>query len=343
MRLRSNQLHAHLKQGLQRVYWVSGDDVLLNSEAVDAIRQTARTQGFSEREVIDSEGGIDWSSLYAANQSMSLFGDRKIIEVRLDKKPDTYGQAALVDYCASVSADNLLIISSARVDAATFKTKWFNKVDKVAVSLQIWPLNRGELPAWLQQRASILGLTIDQDATSLLVERVEGNLLAAKQELDKLALSCDDKHISLQTIAKSVADSARYSVFDLSDPLMIGDFARLSRICHVLRAEGIEIPIILWSIARELRQLYSFQQLASQGMATNQIMMKLRLPPMRQQALQRGSQRLQLFEIESCLLKCGELDLAVKGASAFSKELKLQELLSACCKMAIADQFNQLG
>ena len=336
MRLRSQNLSGHIKQGLHAVYWVSGDDDLLVQECVDQLRNAARAQGFNEREVIDAVGGINWNLLYSANQSLSLFGDKKIIELRLDKKLDTDGQAAVISYCQNASHDNILIITSPRIEGATLKTKWFGKIDNQCVSIQIWPIERNQLPAWLQERAATHGLTIDHDAVQLLVDRVEGNLLAAKQELDKLALTSGETHISAKTIVQSVANSSRYSVFDLGEPLLIGDYGRLHRVCQGLIAEGIDMTMLNWSINRELRLLHKVLAGLEQGQSPVSILKSERIPEKRHAGFNRASQRLTLNDVNRCLQLTSQLDIAIKGGSPLSKELCLQQLLARCCSLEIS-------
>lgn len=218
MRLRADQLTAQLKKQLLPVYLVSGDEPLLVQEACDAIRAGAREAGCSEREVMHVDGKFKWDQLLASSAEMSLFAERKLIELRVPSgKPGAEGSKALVQYLAQPSPDNILLIVAGKIDKASTNSKWFKTIDKAGAVTQLWPIEARELPRWLQQRCGQLGLEIDQDALLMLGDRVEGNLLAAVQEIEKLRLITKGQRITAEDISDSVADNARYNLFALID------------------------------------------------------------------------------------------------------------------------------
>ncbi len=266
MKLNANQLHQKLQnESLPPVIWVSGDEPLLVLEACDVIRQKAKEIGITDRQIFDVDAKFDGADLIAANQSMSLFGDRELIELRMQSKFSDKGRKALLEYVASANPDNLLLIVSERVEAAQSKAKWFKQVDDVGWWIPLWPIERNQLPGWINQRLKQVGLSADMDAVTLLADRVDGNLLAAKQEIDKLQLLVDGTHLTAEDIINSVSDSSRYTVFDLSAALLSGDLPRSLKVMNVLASEGIEPPIVLWLITRELRLLIELGEAQMQG------------------------------------------------------------------------------
>ncbi|MDM1696443.1 DNA polymerase III subunit delta [Thiopseudomonas alkaliphila] len=267
MQLKTDKLSQQLQQKLLPVYWVSGDELLLCQEACDKIRATCRQQGFDERQVLNADRSFDWGLLYEAGASLSLFAQKRLIELRLSSsKPGDKGAKALQEYLARPPVDTVLLINSPRFDSATLKTKWAKALldSQDCALLQVQPIARHGLSAWIQQRLSQQGFSADLDALELIVTRVEGNLLAAVQEIEKLKLLTDETHLSLAVIQAAIADSSRYDVFSLTDAALAGDIARTVRIINGLRHEGTEIPLLLWAVARDLRQLAQASQKAQQ-------------------------------------------------------------------------------
>ena len=218
MKLRADQLKDHVKKPLQPIYIISGDVPLLVQEATDAIRQAARQQGFTERELLHQEAGFDWNYVIESASSMSLFGDKKILELRLgNQKPNDAGKKVLTQYSENPSPDTLLLVITDKLDSAVQRAKWFKSLEAAAVWIQIWPVDAKQLPQWIQRRMMQSGLTPQQEAVSLIAERVEGNLLAASQEIEKLRLLYGETSIDVTMVQDAVADSARFDVFSLVD------------------------------------------------------------------------------------------------------------------------------
>lgn len=305
MKLSPAQLGKHLQGSLAPVYVVSGDEHLLCQEACDAIRAACRQQAFSERQVLSVESGFDWGQLLEAGANLSLFAERRLLELRIPSgKPGDKGAAALLHYLARPAEDTVLLISLPKLDGSTQKTKWAKALidGKDVQFLQVWPVDAAQLPQWIRQRLSQAGLAADQEAVELIAARVEGNLLAADQEIEKLKLLAEDGRVTADTVQAAVADSARYDVFGLIDAALQGHPEHSLRMLEGLRGEGIEAPVILWALARELRLLANIAQQYAQGVPLERAFSQARPPvwdkrrPLVSKALQRhdvaGWQRL---------------------------------------------------
>lgn len=313
MKITAQQLTQQLKQTLPPLIWISGDEPLLTLEAADQVRAAVRAAGVSERLVFHADSSFDWHQLHDANQSMSLFGDRQLLEVRLDAKLKDDGRKALVAYASNANPDNILLVQSERIEAAQSKAKWFNQVVDTGWWLPIWPIERHQLPAWLRQRLQAQNLTIDDDALALLADRVDGNLLAARQEIDKLTLLSDSPSIDLDTVIQSVADSARYDIFDLADAFLNGDLARSQRVLSGLAAEGVEAPIVLWVLSRELRNLVQLGEAQQAGQPLVASFKRLRIFDKRQGPYQQALRRADATHWQRCLVQCSDIDASIKG------------------------------
>lgn len=328
MKLSLQQLNQNLSKGLPPIIWISGDEPLLVLEAADRVRAAAREAGIGERQVFHADNQFDWNQLTDANQSMSLFGDREILELRLPGKLNDEGRKTLVAYAESANPDNLLMIVSDRIEAAQSKAKWFGKVTDSGWWVPVWPIERHQLPSWLRQRLQQQGLTIDDDALSLLADRVDGNLLAARQEIDKLLLVNEGDAISAETVIQSVADSARFNIFDLAEAFLAGDLARSQRVLSGLAAEGIEAPIVLWVLARELRHLVQLAEAQDQGQNLAAVFKRLRIFDKRQGPYQAALRRAPGSHWQRCLVRCGEIDATIKGRRDGNAWHKLSVLVS---------------
>ena len=296
MKLAPAQLNKHLQGPLAPVYVVSGDDPLLCQEAADAIRKTARDQGFDERQVFSADANFDWGTLLQAGASLSLFAQKRVLELRLPSgKPGDKGAAALIEYCSRPAEDTLLLISLPKLDGSAQKTKWGKALveGQQVQFIQIWPVDTQQLPQWINQRLAQAGLAAQRDAVELIAARVEGNLLAAAQEIEKLKLLADGNTITVETVQGAVADSARFDVFGLVDAILNGEAAHALRMLEGLRGEGVEPPVILWALARELRVLAGLAQQYSQGVPLDKAFSQARPPvwdkrkPLMTKALQR--------------------------------------------------------
>jgi DNA polymerase-3 subunit delta len=256
MRIRLEQLPGKLGSPLPAAWLVSGDEPLLVGEAADAIRARAREEGYTERETHFVEGRFDWGQVMASSQSLSLFASRRVLEIRLPSpRPGAEGGKVLADLAANPPPDTLVLVVAGRMDRDGLTSAWGKAFDQHGIVLQDWPIEIGALPRWLRERAERRGLQMTDEAARLLALRVEGNLLAAHQEVEKLALTRGTGTVDEDDVTASVANSARYDVFQLGEAALAGDAARALRILEGLRGEGMEAPIVLWLLAREIRAL----------------------------------------------------------------------------------------
>ena len=260
MRLNAEQLKQSLARGLAPVYLVSGDEPLLVGEAADAIRAAARAAGYAERSVFFIDKGFAWEELRQAAQSLSLFAERRLFELRMPGgKPDK-GAATLIDLATRPPPDVLSLVIADKLDKKSSETPWVRAFEKSGVWVPVWPVETAALPMWLRGRAAALQLEMDPEAAQLIVDRVEGNLLAAKQELEKLALLAEGRRIDTALVLRAVGNSARYDVFQLGESAAAGDAERALRILLGLKTEGIEPTLILWALIRELRGLWQARE-----------------------------------------------------------------------------------
>lgn len=305
MRLRFNELQKALGRDLAPLYLICGDEPYQLGEAARLVREAARRQGFVEREVLDQDGGFDWSRLAASADAMSLFASRKLIELRIGTpKLGKEGGAAVRAYCERPCPDNLLLMIAPELDRKELQTQWAKQVEAVGALVQVWPLKGQELIRWLAQRLQAVGLQPGPGVAELLAERAEGNLLAAVQEIEKQRLLRDPGPLEVDDLLGNLADSARFDLFALTDAALSGDRARTQRILRVLRAEGTADILVLWVLARELRMLI---ELSGAGSASP------RLPPQRAQTIERALARLSPALLRSLLHRCTLVDQSIKG------------------------------
>jgi DNA polymerase III subunit delta len=260
LRLSADQLPAALSRGVSSFYLVSGDEPLLVGEAADSIRAAARQQGFADRSVFFVDRSFAWDELRHASQSLSLFAARRLFELRMPSgKPDK-GAQQLADLAAQPPPDVVCLILTDKLDKKASDAPWVRAVEKHGVWVPIWPVETAALPAWLRARAKMLKVEIEPAAAQLIVDRVEGNLLAAKQELEKLSLLAGGEAISADMVLRSVGDSARYDVFQLAEAAAAGDAVRALHVLMGLKSEGVEPTLILWALVRELRGLWQARE-----------------------------------------------------------------------------------
>jgi DNA polymerase III subunit delta len=260
VRLSPDQLSGALERGLKRVYLVSGDEPLTVGECADAIRAAARAAGYADRTVFFIERGFSWDELRHSTQALSLFADRRLFELRMPSgKPDK-GAQVLLDIATEPPPDVLTLIVTDKLDRKASEAPWVRAVEKHGAWIPVWPVSAEALPAWLERRAAIRGLTLEASAARVIIERVEGNLLAAKQELEILALLAQGGIIDEALVMRTVGDSARYDVFQLAEAAAAGDAARALRVLTGLRGEGAEPTLILWALVRELRGLWQARE-----------------------------------------------------------------------------------
>jgi len=307
LKLSADSLAAHLAQRLLPVYLISGDEPLLAGEAADAVRARSRAAGFTERAVHFIERAGDWDEVRAASANLSLFATRRVTEIRLaSARPGNAGNAALMALIEARDPDTLLLILAPRLDREAQGADWVRAVEAHGAWVPVWPVDGDKLVPWLRARSRRLGLTLADEALEVLAARVEGNLLAASQELEKLALLQGGAALGTGAVLESVADSARFDVFTLGETVLQGDTARALRILAVLRAEGTEPTLALWALARAVRDIWS-----ARGSGAR--------PPAWQRqaaALERALRRAPRLSFRHLLWRAARADRIIKGRIA---------------------------
>ena len=314
MKISANQLSSHLKNSLAPCYLVTGDEHLLVAEAVDEIREAARAQGFGMRELHVATTGFDWGQLTASAGNLSLFAEQRIVELRLPTgKPGRSGGQAIVDLVAQAGPELLFIVTGPKLDGNTAKSKWVKAIEKNGISLPIWPVGLRELPGWIANRMRKAGLQPDRDAVAMIADRVEGNLLAASQEIEKLRLLLGEGKVTVADVTSAVARSSRYDVYKLADAAMAGDAARAIRILGGLKEEGVEPVIVMWALTRELRTLAMLDDAVRQGRDLGSTMQSLRVWNNRQALVRSCVGRHRQGAFHRLLKASGRADAAAKG------------------------------
>lgn len=323
MKLNANQLGRQLKDGLAPVFVVSGDDPLLTGEIADEIRRACRQAGCEERLVFHVDRSFDWGQLHDVSHSMSLFAQQRLIELRIPGgKPGDEGGKALIAWLEAPPPDTTLLISLPKLDASVQRSKWAKTLIEHPATrfVHIWPIEAQQLPGWMRDRLASVGIQATPEALDLLSARVEGNLLAASQEIEKLKLFCNSGVLDVHTVQEAVADSARFDVFNLADAMLKGEAQQALRVLHGLRGEGVEAPVVLWAIARELRSLTNMAQDLARGLPLERIFASQR-PPVwdkRKPLLSRALQRHPAAAWENWLSLAQRADEQIKGQHAGS-------------------------
>lgn len=347
MKVLVDQLPEFLKRQKEfpRVFFISGNEPLQAMEAADSIRAAAKQQGFVERDVFQTDAKFNWNELAGASNALSLFSDKKILDVRItNKSPGKVGSQFLRDYLQNIPDDKVLILQTPKLDASTRNSAWAKALDKKGVMIQVWELSAPQTMAWVVKRMRAEGMHPSPDAVRLLTERVEGNLLAAIQEINKLKLlhvkaeQTGEIEITDEMVLASVSDSSRFNVFDLSNAVMMGDAHRIQHIHHNLREEGAAVQLVLWTLTDLTRQLYTASFKLRNGMAESQVMASIPRP--RQKLFQGALRRLQqshapdftqLIQMNSQIdrLSKGQGEIANKGMSRVWEDLLELALLLA--------------
>ena len=317
MLLKGEQLAAHLERALEPVYLVYGDEPLLVIEAADAIRAAARRQGFDERAVLTASSGFNWNDLHHAGGNLSLFGGRQLIDLRLPGgKPGRDGSAALQEYCARVSRDTLLLVTASGIDWREEKAAWIATLASAGVVVKLITPQLAELPAWIAGRLRRQQQSAGSDGLRFIAERVEGNLLAAHQEILKLGMLYPLGELKLEQIREAVLNVARYDLDSLREAMLAGDVARLARVIAGLQQEGEAPLLVLWAMSEEVRAL----ALVSTGLGARQALAPLlreaRVWGPRQELFKRALQRIDGERAQAALAEAARIDRMIKGLAS---------------------------
>jgi DNA polymerase III subunit delta len=319
MKLSTENLPRHLAKGLAPLYLIYGDAMLLAIEAADTIRLAARAAGYSEREVFIAERNFEWAMLRNSAQNMSLFSTKKVVDLRIPSgKPGLEGGQALQDYCQNINPqqinpDTLTLISLPRMDKAALNSIWFSTLAEAGVVIAAEEISLAALPVWIGARLKIQAQTTDPDTLAFLVQRVEGNLLAAYQEIQKLALIFPAGPLSFDQVKNSVMNVARYDVFKLSEAMLAGDLTRYTHILNGLRAEGTATVLILWTLAEDIRTLGKVLRAMKSAGNINAAISSVRVWKVKQQLIEHAVRRLSLARVERALMQAAHIDKVVKG------------------------------
>lgn len=337
MKISGDNLASSLARQLQTIYLVSGDEPLLVNEAADAVRATARQQGFTERELHVVERGFDWQGLLADARAMSLFAQRKIVEIRMaNAAPGEQGADAIVELAEQPSADTLILIITGKLDGRTQNSRWVSAAEKRGVLVQVWPIDLPRLPAWIRERLGRHKLQADAAAAALLAERVEGNLLAAHQEIEKLALLLPPGSITAQNVIDAVADSARFDVLQLGEAAMRGQTARALRILDGLRGEDVEPTLVLWAVNKDLQWIARARSLMRRGQSAESAMNALYVWRPRQTAMSQALGRMTGPTLRNLLLDAERVDRSIKGVVKANPWTEIERLVARLAGVKLA-------
>lgn len=304
-------------QPLKAAYLIHGEEDILRIEAADAIRSAARSQNFSERQVLVVEAGFDWSLLIEATQSVGLFADKKLLEIHVPSgKPGKEGSVMLQQLAENLPEDICIILLMPKMERVQTQSKWFQSWSKVATVIEAKTVSPTALPQWVKTRLKAQNLTISDDALALFVEKVEGNLLAAQQEIDKLALIHPQGYqITLSDAQSAVANVARFDVLQLAATWMKGDSTRLMHLLDGLAAEGGEPVLMLWAISEDIRTLLRLLAALKQGKTVNELRQTLRLWGEKQTLAPIAAKRIGAKRLLSALQSCARIDRQIKGVN----------------------------
>ena len=314
MRISSEDLPRHLAKGLGPLYVIHGEAMLLAIEAADAIRAAARAADYSEREVFIAEQHFKWAELRNCAQSLSLFAARRVIDLRIPSgKPGLEGAQALQDHCANLPPDTVTLISLPKLENATFKSKWFSAIEQRGLIISADDVTLTALPNWIANRLQRQQQSTDRETLAFLAQRVEGNLLAALQEIQKLALLFPPGPLTFAQVSGAVMDVARYDVFKLSAAMLSGDSARYARILDGLRAEGTATVLVLWSLADDIRLLAKTARALQQSGNLDQALREARVWGMKKPLVERAVRRFSPAFAEHALQRAAQIDRLIKG------------------------------
>mgnify|MGYP001049091931 CR=1 FL=1 len=334
MKIKTEQLQRTLKEALPKLIWIASDERLLLDEAADLIRDHYRQAGFLEREILNVDQNFNWEDFNQSSGSLSLFAENKIIELRMQfaKMKDT-GKLALQSYVDEGDGSLLALVTSPRLEKGTKNAKWFKKLEAASVLVEIWPIDRHGMGPWLEQRLLREGIKTEADALQQLVDRTEGNLLAAVQEVTKLKMLAGNKSgesitLDARTVNQVVADSTRFNAFQAIDAALGGEIERTQKILTGLRAEDVHPLMLLGAITRELRSLISMLEKKEQGQGVNAILQSYRVIFHRKQVVGQALQRLKIPELWRLLEQARVVDQSIKGMHASDCWLELSVLLT---------------
>jgi DNA polymerase-3 subunit delta len=327
MRLAFEQLSSHLERELRPLYVLTGDEPLSLMEGVDAIRQAARRQGYDERVSFTVERNFNWQQLTASGQSISLFSSRRLLEVHIPSgKPGTEGSKALQEYCNRLPSDTVTLVTLPKLDGMSQKTAWFTALDKAATVVPLQTVEIDALPQWIAKRLQAQGLQADTATLEFLANQVEGNLLAAHQEIQKLGLLFPAGKLDAEAVQEAVLNVSRYDVFQLGDAMLAGDVARTAKILQGLESEGVQPLALLGVMIWLLRGVTRVKLAESRGENVAAAMQQAKIWGDRQATVKRMLARVSLRQLQAAMLKLAEIDKISKGVALGKPWLEISRL-----------------
>ena len=319
MKIKPDQLKSYLQKSLQTkqlspIFIISGDEPLLSQEAADAVRSTARQLEFTERETFDIDARFDWNLVFNETNSLSLFSDKKILELRITSgKPGDKGSKALCELCENLNDSNLILVILPKLDKGAYQSKWMKTLESKGVHIQVWPVTPEQLPRWINQRLVQCGIEASQGAVDILADRVEGNLLAAMQEINTLKLLSLEGKVNADIMSTVVADSARYNLFSFVDKVLEGDAQSAAKALRGLENEGTEPLALLWAITRELRTLNKASHQVLLGNSKDKALKSAGVWDKRIPIFRKALSRLSPAHLRMLMHQAGAIDRGVKG------------------------------
>jgi len=316
---------------MANVYLVAGDEPLLVDEALEQVRAAAKRVGFATRELHTADRSFKWAELLAGAGNLSLFATRKIVEIRLSSpKPGEQGSSAIAELCERHDPDTLLIVAvSEKLDSAASRSSWVKAIDEHGVLVEIWPIERNELPRWVQQRAVGAKLKLTTAAAKSLAERGEGNLLAADQEIKRLALTAVGREVDEAEVLEFVANNSRFDVFALADAVLAGETGRVFKILSGLRAEGVHPVQISWVLNRDISLLARLDYAVRHGDNVEGALLRNGVWRRRQPLVKQALGKFKSPRLKALLNQAARVDAALKGVFPAEPWTTLTDLLIA--------------
>ena len=343
MRVALEELAGRLKSSIAsgqtpKLVLVNGNEPLLIEEALDDVRAVLKANGYDERVKYQLETGFDWSQLSGSGQSMSLFCEKRVVEFRVPNKLGAPGTKALTEYCNNPSQDDLLIVLMPLLDKRQRDAKWAKLIDSVGWIVDSYDISAAQYPTWLKKRLQSRALRVEAGVIEMLAEQLEGNVMAAAQEIDKLQVLAQDGAVTLKLLSESLADQARFDVYALTDVCLQGDFQRVLRIKSRLQSEGLEPVIVVWALVKEIRLLAKISASLKAGQDRRTLFKQNRIWSKREPAVNAALQRLSSADWFQLLERAAHLDQTVKGQRYLevgSTWHQIEQLCSAICGLQL--------
>ncbi len=341
MQLKPQELTSHLKSDCVPVYLLHGAELLLIEDSANQVRQALKDQGYDERIIFTMETGFDWSRFAGEFDSLSLFAQKKLIELRLPTgKPGVKGAEILAEIAANPATDTVLLIVCGKFEPGVKNSKWVKQISQSGIVSEHYAVAANQLLGWISQRARLYQLSIDKDAARLLAYYLEGNLLAIDQELKKFTLLGTDKSITVEHIQQGVEDSARFSIYGLVDSAIAGNLKRALRMLASLKSEGMEPVLINWALARETRSLLEMSSDLNQGNSISTVLKQHRVWNNRAGLIESALKRLKLSDWQVIHQHTAVLDRMIKGRESSSMKADIwteyERIIASLCKVNVS-------